>query len=37
MTAIEINMVAEPYIRLRAIQHLKKGYVVIFAGGLGQP
>ena len=27
----------EPYIRLRAIQHLKKGYVVIFAGGLGQP
>ena len=37
MTAIEINTVAEPYIRLRAIQHLKKGYVVIFAGGLGQP
>ena len=37
MTAIEINTVAEPYIRLRAIQHLNKGYVVIFAGGLGQP
>ncbi|MFP6590525.1 MAG: UMP kinase [Candidatus Latescibacterota bacterium] len=37
MTAIEINTVAEPFIRLRAIHHLEKGYIVIFAGGTGQP
>lgn len=37
MTAVPINAVAEPYIRLRAIHHLEKGYVVIFAGGNGQP
>jgi uridylate kinase len=37
MTAIPINAVAEPYIRLRAIHHLEKGYIVIFAGGNGQP
>lgn len=37
MTSIPINSVAEPYIRLRAIHHLEKGYVVIFAGGNGQP
>jgi len=37
MTAIPIASVAEPFIRLRAIQHLKKGYIVIFAGGNGQP
>lgn len=37
MTSIPINAVAEPYIRLRAIHHLEKGYVVIFAGGNGQP
>jgi uridylate kinase len=37
MTAIPITSVAEPYIRLRAIHHLEKGYVVIFAGGNGQP
>ncbi|WP_232699548.1 UMP kinase [Brevibacillus daliensis] len=37
MTAIPINTVAESYIRLRAIHHLEKGHVVIFAGGNGQP
>ncbi len=36
-TAIEMNKVAEPYIRLRAIRHLDKGRVVIFAGGTGNP
>lgn len=37
MSAIPMESVSEPYIRLRAIQHLKKGYIVIFAGGIGQP
>ena len=37
MTAMTISSVAEPYIRLRALQHLEKGYLVIFAGGNGQP
>lgn len=37
MTAIPITSVAEPYIRLRAVHHLEKGYIVIFAGGNGQP
>ncbi|MGD8192324.1 UMP kinase [Brevibacillus ginsengisoli] len=37
MTAIPISSVAEPYIRLKAIHHLEKGYIVIFAGGNGQP
>lgn len=37
MTAVPISSVAEPYIRLRAIHHLEKGYIVIFAGGNGQP
>lgn len=37
MTAVPINSVAEPYIRLRAMHHLEKGYLVIFAGGNGQP
>ncbi len=36
-TAIEIQDVAEPFIRLRAIRHLEKGRVVIFAGGTGNP
>ena len=36
-TAIGIAQVAEPYIRLRAIRHLEKGRVVIFAGGTGTP
>ena len=36
-TAIEMRAVAEPYIRRRAIRHLEKGRVVIFAGGTGNP
>lgn len=36
-TAISIQQVAETYIRLRAIRHLEKGRVVIFAGGTGNP
>jgi len=36
-SAIEIHQVAEPYIRGRAIHHLEKGRVVIFAGGTGNP
>jgi len=36
-TAIEMNAVAEPYIRLRAMRHLEKGRVVIIAGGTGNP
>ncbi|MCL2095999.1 MAG: UMP kinase [Oscillospiraceae bacterium] len=37
MTAIEMNQVAEPYIRNKALSHLKKGRVCIFAGGTGSP
>jgi len=37
MSAIPVQSVAEPYIRLRAIKHLEKGYIVVFAGGIGQP
>ena len=36
-TAIPIPQVAEPYIRRRAMRHLEKGRVVIFAGGTGNP
>jgi len=36
-TAIEVAKVAEPYIRRRAIRHLEKGRVVIFAAGTGNP
>jgi uridylate kinase len=36
-SAINIQQVAEPYIRRRAIRHLEKGRVVIFAGGTGNP
>lgn len=36
-TAIEMNQVAEPFIRRRAMRHLEKGRVVIFAGGTGNP
>lgn len=36
-SAIEINEVAEPFIRRRAIRHLEKGRVVIFGGGTGNP
>jgi len=37
MTAIQIQQVAEPYIRRRAIRHLEKGRVVIFAAGTSNP
>jgi uridylate kinase len=36
-TAVEMPKIAEPYIRRRAIRHLEKGRVVIFAGGTGNP
>ena len=36
-TALEIRAVAEPFIRRRAVRHLEKGRVVIFAGGTGNP
>jgi len=36
-SALEIRQVAEPYIRRRAIRHLEKGRVVIFAAGTGNP
>src|SRR6202142_980012 len=36
-TAITMNAIAEPYIRRRAIRHLEKGRVVIFAAGTGNP
>jgi len=36
-TAIEMRAVAEPYIRRRAIRHLEKGRIVIFAAGTGTP
>ena len=36
-TAINVQQVAEPYIRRRAIRHLEKGRVVIFAAGTGNP
>ena len=37
LTALEIKQVAEPYIRRRAVRHLEKGRVVIFAAGTGNP
>jgi uridylate kinase len=37
MTAIRMEEVAEPYIRRRALRHMEKGRVVIFAGGTGNP
>ncbi|NPA32255.1 MAG: UMP kinase, partial [Aquificae bacterium] len=37
LSAIEMRQIAEPYIRRRAIRHLEKGRVVIFAGGTGNP
>ncbi|PMD73494.1 UMP kinase [Companilactobacillus nuruki] len=36
-TSIEMRQVAEPYIRRKAVRHLEKGRVVIFAGGTGNP
>ena len=37
MSAIEMRQIAEPYIRRRAIRHLEKGRIVIFAAGTGSP
>jgi uridylate kinase len=37
LSAIEMREVAEPFIRRRAIRHMEKGRVVIFAGGTGNP
>jgi uridylate kinase len=36
-SAIVMNQIAEPFIRRRAIRHLEKGRIVIFAGGTGNP
>lgn len=36
-SAIQMNQIAEPYIRFKAIRHLEKGRVVIFAAGTGNP
>jgi uridylate kinase len=37
MTAVAMNQIAEPYIRRRAVRHLEKGRVVVFAAGTGNP
>lgn len=37
LTSIEMKQIAEPYIRRRAIRHLEKGRIVIFAAGIGNP
>ena len=37
MSAIPMDTVAEPYIRLRAVHHLDKGKIIVFGGGIGQP
>jgi uridylate kinase len=37
MTAIPMQSVAEPFIRLRAVRHLERGMIVLLAGGIGQP
>jgi len=37
ITAIEMREIAEPFIRRRAIRHLEKGRVIVFAGGTGNP
>ena len=37
MTAIPMQSVAEPFIRLRAVHHLDRGLIVLLAGGIGQP
>jgi uridylate kinase len=37
LSALEISSVAEPYIRRRAVRHMEKGRVVVFAGGTGNP
>lgn len=37
LSAIEMHNIAEPYIRRRAIRHMEKGRIIIFAGGTGNP
>ena len=37
MSAVEMNKVAEPYIRARALRHLEKGRIILLAGGTGSP
>ncbi|MGI5285668.1 uridine monophosphate kinase [Nonomuraea polychroma] len=37
MTAVPMHSVAEPFIRLRADRHLRRGLIVLLAGGIGQP
>ena len=37
LSAVPMDTVAEPYIRLRALHHLDKGKVIVFGGGIGQP
>ena len=37
MTAVPMQSVAEPFIRLRAVRHLRRGLIVLLAGGIGQP
>ena len=37
MTAVPMQSVAEPFIRLRAVRHLEHGLIVLLAGGIGQP
>ncbi len=37
MTALPIQSVAEPFIRLKAMYHLERGFIVLLAGGIGQP
>jgi uridylate kinase len=37
MTAVPMQSIAEPFIRLRAVRHLEHGSIVIMAGGIGQP
>jgi uridylate kinase len=37
MTAMPMEAVAEPFIRLRAVRHLDRGLIVLLAGGIGQP
>lgn len=37
MTAVPMDTIAEPYIRLRAVHHLDKKKIVVFGGGIGQP
>lgn len=37
MTAVEMNRVAEPYVRARALRHLEKGRIILLAGGTGSP